>query len=228
MQKRTLSHVSFIMDGNRRWAKKNLLNISRGHTQGSKQIEPIVKCAIKKNIDYVTFWALSRENWERPKEEVSILMDVFRHFLNSDSLVRLKKNNVKCNVIGDISIFPEDIRRDVSQVIIDTQHNNAITMNIALNYSGRDEVLSAINRLLSEGKKNISEKEFSGYLLTKSIPDPDLIIRTGGEYRLSGFMPWQSVYSELYFTKTYWPDFTDIEFEEITAEFFNRQRRFGH
>lgn len=222
-----LQHVAFIMDGNRRWAREHHLPLLAGHTKGYQAIEPLIAYAVKKDIKYLTFWAFSTENWNRDKKEVEVLLQIFRKLFAGKIINRLHKNGVKINVLGNINAFPKDIAENIRKLIEKTKDNTAITVNIGLNYGGREEILRAVNILLQSEKKEIDEKTFSTFLYTKDQPDPDLIIRTSGEQRLSGFLPWQSVYSELYFPQVYWPDFNEQEFEKALEEFSQRKRRFG-
>jgi undecaprenyl diphosphate synthase len=227
MENTVPTHIGIIMDGNRRWARNKNLPLFMGHREGAKKIEPLVDKAIKKGIGYLTFWAFSTENWKRDKKEIEVLFKVFRLFLHSSFMKKLKKKQVKVNVIGDMSPFPKDIQNDVKKIVDESKNFTAITVNFALNYGGRAEILQAVQRMVLEGKKDVSEEEFAFYLYTANQPDPDLIIRTGGEERTSGFFPWQSTYSELFFTKTLWPDFNEVEFEKAVKEYERRQRRFG-
>lgn len=222
-----IQHVAFIMDGNRRWAKSKRLPLIAGHTKGYQKIEPLIAYAHKKGIKFLTFWAFSTENWNRDRKEVEVLLNIFRHIFQGSLIKRLQKNGVKINILGDIDAFPKDIAMRAKKLMDDTKDNKAITVNVGLNYGGRAEIIMAVNKLLKSKKKEITEEEFSSYLYTKDQPDPDLVIRTSGEERLSGFLPWQSVYSELYFPKTLWPDFDEKEFEKALEEFENRKRRFG-
>ncbi len=227
MNNESLSHIGIIMDGNRRWAKKKNLPLFMGHREGAKKIEPLVDEAIKRSIKHITFWAFSTENWKRDQKEIEVLFKVFRLFLHSSFMKKLKKRQVRVQVVGDMTPFPKDIQDDVKQIIEDSKDFDVITVNFALNYGGRIEILHAVQKALVAGKKELSEDEFASYLYTQGQPDPDLIIRTGGEQRLSGFFPWQSVYSELYFTDVLWPDFDTKEFDKALEEFIGRQRRFG-
>lgn len=222
-----LNHVAFIMDGNRRWARERHLPLLAGHTKGYQAIEPLIAYAVKREIKYLTFWAFSTENWNRDKKEVEILLTIFRKLFASKIVNRLHKNGVKITVLGNIDAFPKDIAENIRKLIEKTKDNTAITVNIGLNYGGREEILRAVNSLLISKHKNVDEEIFSSFLYTKDQPDPDLIIRTSGEQRLSGFLPWQSVYSELYFPEIYWPDFNEEEFEKALEEFAKRKRRFG-
>lgn len=227
MKNNTIEHIGFIMDGNRRWAKSHLFSLFAGHSKGAENIEPIVDYAKQQKIPYLTFWAFSTENWRRANDEVTILLDVMRNQLKGPMIMRLKRNHVKVVVIGDISKFPQDIQNEITDLMEDTKNNESITVNVALNYGGRSEIVQAVNKIIKRNETQVTEETFSHYLYTKNLPDPDLIIRTGGEQRLSGFLPWQIVYSELYFTQTLWPDFNPTEFEKALAEYKKRQRRFG-
>jgi len=222
-----IRHVGFIMDGNRRWARERRLPLAVGHTKGYQAIEPLIAYANKRGIKYLTFWAFSTENWNRDQKEVEVLLQIFRHIFQGQFIKKLHKNGVKINILGEIEAFPKDLVEKIKDLIVLTKNNSAITVNIGLNYGGRAEILRAVNNILKEEVKTVDEKSFISYLYTKDQPDPDLIIRTGGEQRLSGFLPWQSVYSELYFPEVYWPDFNEQEFEKALVEFENRQRRFG-
>ena len=222
-----IQHIGFIMDGNRRWAKARHLPLAAGHTKGYQVIEPLIISAQKKGIKYLTFWAFSTENWKRDQKEVTLLMQIFRKLFHGNFMKRLHKNGVKINVLGEVDAFPKDIAEKIKELIEITKNNTSIVVNIGLNYGGRFEILRAVNNLIKDQIKNVDEEIFASYLYTKDQPDPDLIIRTSGEERLSGFLPWQSVYSELYFPEVFWPDFTEKEFEKALEEFENRKRRFG-
>lgn len=220
-------HVAFIVDGNRRWARERGLPIILGHRKGYKRIEDLVVYTKSIGIKYVTFWAFSTENWNREKKEVDDLMNIFRRIFTHSAMKKIIKEKAKIIIFGDLTRFPSDIQKSVKDIVEETKNNNGITVNIALNYGGRAEILQAVNKLLQKKEKKVDEEIFSSYLYSKDQPDPDLIIRTGGDQRLSGYLPWQSVYSELYFTKTYWPDFDEKAFEKAIKDFSNRQRRFG-
>lgn len=229
-----LNHVAFIMDGNRRWARDKKLPLLFGHRQGAKRIEPLVEHAAKNGIKFITFWAFSSENWKRGEKEVDFLMRVFRDFIKGPVANRMMEKGVRVKVIGDYTLFPQDIVKDVCNIIEKSKNNNSITATFALNYGGRAEILRAINiiRKQESGSKNqefkdMDEEGFSDYLYTNDLPDPDMIVRTGGEMRLSGFLPWQAVYSELYFVDKYWPEFDTIEFDKAIEVYKNRERRFG-
>lgn len=220
-------HVAIIMDGNRRWARQHKLAAIKGHEYAADHVvEPLVMHCIKLGIPYLTLWALSTENWQRDKVEVAGLMQLFRKAF-AKSTEKLHKRGVRLRTIGDLSRLPTDIQRDIAARIEETKDNDKITVTFALNYGGRDELVRAVNRLQTSGRENITEQDIAGALDTSDLPDPDLIIRPGGEQRLSGFLPWQSVYSELYFTDVLMPDFSPTELDNALAEYAQRQRRFG-
>lgn len=224
-------HVAFIMDGNRRWAKAHKLPVFKGYFVGQDRIEPLIDYAIELGVSHLTFWAFSTENWKREKREVEFLLNLFRENL-AKKVDRFHQKNVRLNLIGDLKAFPRDIQKRVREWVTRTKNNTKITVNVALNYGGRDEIIRAINkwnqesRIRNKGTK-ITAEEFSNYLDTASQPDPDLLIRTGGVIRLSGFMPWQLEYTELYFSDVYWPDFTPREFKKALLEYQRRKRNFG-
>lgn len=214
------------MDGNRRWAKAHNVPSFVGHTKGYDRIHSTVKYARTLGIKHITFWAFSTENWNRSAEEVSDLLTIFRNIFKNNLHEQFKKEKAKICVFGDLSRFPQDLQDNVQDLIDDTKDNTAITVNIALNYGGREEILMATRKLI-ETKQHITEENFSNSLYSHGQPDPDLIIRTGGEQRLSGYLLWQCEYSELYFTKILWPDFDENAFDEALADFESRNRRFG-
>ena len=217
-------HIAIIMDGNRRWAKERGLPALAGHRKVANDIlEPLVEHAADCGIKFITFWAFSTENWQRSKSEVSGIMRIFRHLMKRQ-FQRLHEKGVRIRAIGDISRFAPDIRKALEDGIEKTKDNKKITAVFALNYGGRDEILRAIKRL---GAQEVTEENFSQNLDTAGIPDPELIIRPGGEQRLSGFLLWQSEYSELYFQSWYMPQFTPEKLDEAIAEYNRRQRRFG-
>lgn len=219
------THVAIIMDGNRRWAKEHNLPMLAGHQKVSDDIlEPLVEHGAALGIRYMTFWAFSTENWHRDPKEVEGIMRIFRHTI-AKRWKRLHEKGVRVNVIGDISKFASDIQKALVDVMEETKENKKITATFALNYGGRDEIVRAIRKLTLDGE--ITEKDVSNTLDTAGIPDPELIIRTSGEQRLSGFLPWQSTYSELYFPKWHMPEFTPQKLDEAIEEYATRQRRFG-
>lgn len=224
-----IQHVALIMDGNRRWAKEKKLPSFAGHQKGYRQIEKIVKRAQDLEIKYVTFWAFSTENWKRSDEEVMFLMNLFRRALKGNLFGKLMKKGGRICILGNVSAFPSDIQEELKKVVEKSAANTSIQVNIGLNYGGRQELVHAVQEIVSKGynKVAITEELISQHLYTHGQPDPDLVIRTGGANRLSGFLPYQSVYSELYFTDTYWPDFGEEAFSQAVSLYEQRERRFG-
>ncbi len=220
-----MKHLAIIMDGNRRWAKEHGLPALTGHKKVANEIlEPLIEHAADCGIKYVTFWAWSTENWARDKREVEGIMRIFRDVIGR-RWQKLHEKGVRIKVIGDISRFSPDIRKALEKVVEQTKSNKKITAIFALNYGGRDEILRAIKNTLT--LDTLTPDVFSSLLDTNGIPDPDMIVRTGGEQRLSGFLPWQSVYSELYFPAWHMPEFTQEKLGEVLEEFGKRSRRFG-
>lgn len=224
-----LNHVAIIMDGNRRWAKNHGQNPVSGHEYAAKNaIEPIIERCAELKIPYVTFWAFSTENWKRDEAELQKLFEVFRFALSTLALKFIQKG-AKLRILGDLNKFPTDIAQKSLEMISKSSNNQQITVTFALNYGGRDEILRAVKKIIKDkiSPDQINEDLFSSYLDTAGIPDPDLIIRTGGEQRTSGYLPWQAVYSELYFTPVLFPDFSPEEFQKALDSFSVRDRRFG-
>jgi undecaprenyl diphosphate synthase len=214
-------HVAIIMDGNRRWAKRNGLAIIKGHRKVAEEmIERLADFAISQGINYLTLWAFSTENWQRPAEEVAGVMELFRETFRT-SAERLHEKQVRVAAIGDLSRFPTDIQEGVEFWVKETAKNQKLTVTFALNYGGRDEIKRAVLAGEADFEKHLDTKKMI------TLPDPDLLIRPGGEQRLSGFLTWQSVYTELYFTDVLMPDFDEKEFAKALAEYARRQRRFG-
>ncbi|MCL5276506.1 MAG: isoprenyl transferase, partial [Deltaproteobacteria bacterium] len=233
LDKRNLPrHIAIIMDGNGRWAKKRDLNRVKGHEQGSKVVKRIVETAARLGVRVLSLYAFSKENWNRPHEEVDALMHLLHKYLLSES-DNLIKNGIRIVVIGDLSSLAPPLRALISDVCLRSRSNTGMTVVIALSYGGRYEIVEAIKAVVKDvqGRKldadTITEETFGRYLFTKDIPDPDLLIRTSGEKRISNFMLWQIAYTELYITKTLWPDFTKEEFLSSIIDFQKRQRRFG-
>lgn len=218
-------HIAIIMDGNRRWATERGLPPVAGHKKVAEDmLEPLVEHAYNRGVEYLTFWAFSTENWNRNPVEVSGIMSIFRKSLQVFGQ-KMHKKGIRIRMIGDLGKFSSDIRKSVTELIELTKNNKRITVVFALNYGGRDEIMRAINRI--DKGKEISQGRFSDLLDTSGIPDPELIVRTGGEQRLSGFLLWQSEYSELYFPSWYMPEFTPEKLDEVIEEYNKRQRRFG-
>lgn len=225
----TPQHVAIIMDGNRRWARQHGLEMMKGHEKVAEEvIEKLSLHAIKRGVSYLTLWAFSTENWHRSQQEVGALMDLFRKAFTR-SAEQLHKNGIRLQTIGDLSLFPADIQQNIAKWIELTAPNDKLTVSFALNYGGRDEITRAVRQIVKSGvtAAAVTPELLSANLDTATIPDPDFIIRPGGELRLSGYLPWQSVYSELYFTDTLMPDFEEAAFDAALAEYARRQRRFG-
>ncbi len=225
-------HVGIIMDGNGRWAKKRGLPRSVGHTYGARTFKSITRYISKCGVKYLTLYAFSTENWKRPLEEVNALMKIFRQYL-IDSLTDFREDDIKVNFIGDRSAFAKDIINLINETEEVAKNRKGMQLNIAMNYGGRDEILTAVKALCTEARNgeidisSITEADISRMLYTAGQPDPDLIIRTGGEHRLSNFMLYQAAYAEFYSTDTLWPDFGEAEFDKAILEFNKRSRRFG-
>lgn len=218
-------HVAIIMDGNRRWARKRGLAIIKGHRKVADElIEELADHCIEKGIQYLTLWAFSTENWKRDRAEVELMMNLFREMLEKN-IDQLHQKGIKVSTIGDLSRFDQDIRAKIEQGVEKTKQNKNLTLTFALNYGGRDELLRAVNNLSDETE--IAQELIDQNLDTSDLPDPDLIIRPGGEKRLSGFLLWQSEYSELYFSDILMPDFGAKELEKALTDYQDRQRRFG-
>ncbi len=222
------THLAIIMDGNRRWAKKHHLPTIAGHKYALDHVvESLIDEAGKLGIKYITFWAWSTENWQRQEKEVKGLLSLLSYALGS-KVDRFHKKGAKLKVIGDISKYPQSLQAGITKALEKTKDNKKITAIFALNYGGRDEIIRATKKMYATDQlNNLAVEQFSNFLDTAGIPDPDLIIRTGGEHRLSGFLLWQSEYSELYFTETLFPDFNAPELKEAIIWYSKRNRRFG-
>ena len=231
-QKKIPQHVAIIMDGNGRWANARGLPRIAGHRAGAKTVREMVEAAGKLGIKVLTLYTFSTENWKRPQHEISALFKLLGDYLDKEK-ERLVKNNIKFSVIGDIAALPLNVRDKLNSAIDATKKNTGLTLNLALNYGSRLEIINAIRNIakdVKEGSLNIDkidEKLFSDYLYTKDLPDPDLLIRTSGEYRVSNFMLWQISYAELYITKKLWPDFNKSDLKKAILEYERRERRFG-
>ena len=225
-------HIAIIMDGNGRWAKKRSFDRIRGHQEGIESARAVVKCCRELGIQVLTLYAFSLENWSRPAIEIKALMELLKRYLKSE-LSELIKNNICLSVIGDTHILPEDVWKMVSEAVQKTAANKGMILNIALSYSGRNEIVQAVRKIsrdLQDGKitsDQISEDTFEQYLFTAGLPDPDLLIRTSGEYRISNFLLWQIAYTELYVTDVLWPDFRKDNLILALLDFQKRERRFG-
>jgi undecaprenyl diphosphate synthase len=226
-------HIAIIMDGNRRWAKQRGLEVFVGHQKMAKEgIEQVVKASIDLGVKYLTLWAFSTENWDRDPKEIAFLMQLFRDLFKTQA-GELAKLGVRINALGDLSRFDQDIQDNIALWKEKTKGNSTLVLSIAINYGGRDEILRAIEKVTQKVKagelaaEKLTIEQFASYLDTAGMPDPELIIRTSGEQRMSGFLLWQSNYSEFYFTKTLMPDFDKAELEKAIKDFNSRGRRFG-
>ena len=225
-------HIAIIMDGNRRWAKAKGKPASFGHKEGAKTLEKIVRYANKIGLKYITVYAFSTENWKRAEDEVSALMLLLQNYLD-DYSKRADSENIKVKILGDITAFSQGMQKSIINCMERTKNNTGVNFCIALNYGGRNEIVGAVKKIAEEVKEGkidinqIDEKIISDKLYTTQIPDPDLVIRTSGEIRLSNFLPWQTVYSELLFIEKNWPDFTEDDLDNAIIEYQKRTRKFG-
>ena len=225
-------HIAIIMDGNGRWAKERGLPRIAGHREGINSVREITRICGEIGVKYLTLFTFSTENWNRPKREVKALMTLLLSTIKKE-IKELHKNNVKFSTIGDISILPKSTEKGIKEGIELTFNNSGLNLILALNYGSRQEILSAVNNIISDINKkdieidSIDENIFSSYLYTNNCPDPDLLIRTSGELRISNFLLWQSAYTEMYLTDTYWPSFRENELFQAILDFQKRERRFG-
>jgi len=225
-------HVAVIMDGNGRWAKKKSLTRIAGHQKGIDSVRNVVRTSRELGIRWLTLYAFSEENWKRPKYEVKALMTLLNRFLNAE-LKEMLDNGIRLNCIGQMEKLPREVQRTLWQTIESTSHNNDMTLTLALSYGGRQEILGAVRNMLKdieEGtlkEKQITEDRLGKYLYTADMPDPDLLIRTSGEYRISNFLLWQIAYTEIYITPILWPDFHKERYLEALLDYQKRERRFG-
>lgn len=219
-------HIAIIMDGNRRWARNKGLPTNLGHSQGAKTLEKIAIACQELGVKYLTVFAFSTENWKREKEEVNHLMKLLaENISNFDK--RFKNDDVRIRLVGDINGLPENLQKGIREIEERTKLKTGLTVNVAINYGGRAEIVNAIQKIKQDAISDITEEIVNKYMYTYDSPDPDLIIRTAGEQRLSGFLIWQSAYSEFYFTNVLWPDFDEKELNKAIDEFNNRKRNFG-
>ncbi len=223
-------HVAIIMDGNGRWAKMRNLPRIEGHINGIESVRVVVETTRELNIPYLTLYAFSKENWRRPEKEVKSLFELLDTYLDRE-LPNMLENGIRFIAIGDIEDFPENIQKKIRHTMEKTKENTSLTLSVALSYSGRTEIIHAVKEIIKavkDGKlESIDEESFRMYLYTKEIPDPDLLIRTSGEKRLSNFLLYQMAYTEIYITDTLWPDFRKKEYLEALLDYSRRERRFG-
>ena len=226
------AHVAIIMDGNGRWAKKRLLNRIKGHEKGSEAVRTIVETCRRIGIRYLTLYAFSTENWQRPKAEVDALMNLLTRFLLAE-LPTMMKNNVRLRVIGQVNRLPAKVRNTLEQTMTATGEQTGMDLIMALSYGGRAEIVRMVKNIAEKSRDGsldtaaITEELVADYLYTREFPDPDLLIRTSGEMRISNFLLWQIAYAEIFVTPTLWPDFSEGEFLQILKDYQNRERRFG-
>ena len=231
-QGKTPRHIAIIMDGNGRWAQQRGLDRSEGHAEGVKTVRRITEAASKAGIEYLTLYTFSTENWNRPKDEVDALMHLIVIAIERET-PDLIKNNVRLTMIGDMDRMPKEARERLERCMSETSHCTGLTLVLALSYSSRWEIVEACRRLAAEAaagtldSAEINDHVFSERLSTADMPDPDLLIRTGGDMRVSNFLLWQIAYSEMYFTSTYWPDFSEADFFDAIDDYAGRQRSFG-
>lgn len=232
MENNLPEHIAIIMDGNRRWAKEKNLEVKQGHYAGAENLEKIAQYANKIGIKYMTVYAFSTENWKRSENEVKALMMILKNYIEK-LLERTSANNIKINILGDISRLEIGLQNSINKIIDKTKNNTGLTLNIAFNYGGRAEILRATKQIaeeIHEGKldlEKIDEKCIENHLYTKGQPDPDILIRTSGEIRISNFLLWQLAYTEFIFIDKYWPDFNENDIEESIRIFQKRHRKFG-
>lgn len=221
-------HVAIIMDGNGRWAKRRGLPRLAGHKAGTDNLRRIIKACVEFNVKYLTIYAFSTENWGRPKEEVDGLMSILEDVIEHE-LAELDKQGVQIRHLGSLEQVASGLQKGILNAVEQTRHNDRLVLNVALNYGGRDEILHAVRNMLADGvsPEQVTADLLSRYLYTAGTPDPDLIIRTSGELRISNFLIWQAAYSEWYVTETFWPDFGKEEFKKALDEYAQRERRFG-
>lgn len=226
------NHIAMIMDGNRRWARKRGLPTQLGHSAGAETMQKIAEYCEELGVKHMTVYAFSTENWKRTKDEVDYLMKLLEKYIKEFDK-KIKGRNIRLKLLGDITPLPEGLKNGIREIEEKTKNNDGLTVNIAINYGGRAELVNATKKIsedVSNGKINIediNDELLSKYMYLQDMPDPDLLIRTGGEIRLSGFLTWQSVYSELYFTDCLWPDFNEKELDKAIEEYNHRKRNFG-
>ena len=221
-------HIAIIMDGNRRWANKNGLTTKEGHKKGADNLQTIARYCNKLGVKYLTVYAFSTENWKRSEEEFKGLMFLLKNYLN-DFSKKADTENIKINIIGDITKLSSDLQDQMIECMERTRNNTGLNLNIAFNYGGRAEIVNAIKNIVKDKIKpeDITEELVTNYMYTANQPDPDLLIRTGGELRTSNFLPWQLIYTEFYFPNTYWPEFDENELLKAIQTYKSRNRKFG-
>ena len=222
-----LNHVAIIMDGNGRWGLKNKKTRNFGHLQGIKSVETIIKSSLIRKIPYLTLYTFSTENWKRPDSEINFLFDLIRKSLKK-KINKIIKQGIRVNIIGKKEGLPQDIKKIVKLIEKKTIKNRKITLNLALNYGSKEEIINAFTNLISKKKRKIDVNNFEQELYTSNIPDPEILIRTGGTKRLSNFLLWQLAYTEIFFIDKLWPDFNEDDFNKIINKFYNIKRKYGN
>ncbi len=222
------NHIACIMDGNRRWAKKSMIKTIQGHSAGANKVKDVISWCISREIKHLTIYAFSSENWHRSKDEINDIMSLVNAYISDDKNIKLfRENRVKVRMIGSFDNLDNSLAENIKKIESDTSEFDKLNLQICFNYGSRMEIIEAIRNIVNSGKNDVSEGLLSSYLYTSGVPDPDLIIRTGGMKRLSNFLLWQASYSELFFIDTLWPDFSELEFDKIISEYKNIKRNFG-
>ena len=221
-----LNHIAIIMDGNGRWGLKKKGSRNYGHLQGLKTAQTVIKLSISRKIPFLTLYTFSTENWSRPESEINFLFDLIRKSLKKETKDIIKQG-IKINIIGKKAGLPQDIKRTIKIIEKETLHNKVITLNLALNYGSKEEIINACKTLSKTNEKEINVNNFEKKLYTRDMPDPEILIRTGGAKRLSNFLLWQLAYTEIFFVDKLWPDFNEKDFNKILNEFYNIKRKFG-
>ena len=219
-------HIGIIMDGNGRWATSQNMERLSGHIQGVETVKTIVEACVRLEISYLTLYTFSKENWQRPKDEVSSLMSLLSSSLRNE-LEKLNRNNIALKIVGKLEDLPAELQALIMDTIESTKNNTGLVLTLALSYGGRQEIVDAINKIITSDNKYINEEIFQNYLYAPTMPDPDLIIRTGGENRLSNFLLWQSAYSEIHISKKNWPEFAEDDLISALNDFGQRKRKYG-
>ena len=220
-----LNHIAFIMDGNGRWGKKRNKGRNYGHHQGVQTVKKIVESSIKLKIPIVSFYVFSTENWKRPKTEIKFLFNLIKSYFEKE-IANIIKNKIKIKILGDTKKLPTNVKKVLNETVYKTKKNKKLTVNLALNYGSKDELIYSFSKILKK-KQSINEKNIATNLYTKYLPDPDILIRTGGQKRLSNFMLWQLAYTELYFLDKFWPDFNEKDLKKIINNYAKIKRNFG-
>ena len=221
-----LNHVAIIMDGNGRWGLKKKNSRNYGHLKGLQTVEKVIKCSVKEKIPFLTLYTFSTENWKRPESEINFLFNLIRNSLKKN-LKKIIKQGIKINIIGKKRGLPKDILKIIKLIEKKTFYNKKIVLNLALNYGSKEEILNACNKVLLKKKKIVSIKNLEDKLYTRNMPDPDLMIRTGGNKRLSNFLLWQLAYTEIFFISKLWPEFNEVDYYKIIKKFYKIKRNFG-